>query len=57
MKIYFCLIKHHALLTSVSEGEWSALRSSSFTPGVRARCTHWIGGGVGLSASLDAVRE
>jgi hypothetical protein len=36
--------------------EWSALGSDPFTFGERVAGTHWIGGWVGPSSSLDAVK-
>jgi hypothetical protein len=36
-------------------GEWSASGPCLFTPGERTPGTHWIEGGVGLRAGLDAV--
>jgi hypothetical protein len=48
----------HAFLTSaVDGGEWSASRPGCFTPRERAPGTHWIGGWVGSSAGLDAVKR
>jgi len=48
----------HALLTSsLDGGEWSASCLSSFTPGVRAPGTHWIGDCVDPRASLNAVTD
>jgi len=49
-------VYHHAFLTSsLDGGEWSASRSSRFTPRERAPGTHWIGGWVGYRAGLDAM--
>jgi hypothetical protein len=48
----------HIFLTSALNGdEWSASRPSSFTPGEIAPSSHWIGGWVGLRASLDDVEK
>jgi hypothetical protein len=45
-------------LTSVLDGdEWSASRSSNFTPGVRVPGTHCMGGWVGPRTGLDAVEK
>jgi hypothetical protein len=38
-------------------GEWSAWRSSHFTPGKRAPSTHCIGGWVGPGANLDYMKK
>jgi hypothetical protein len=38
-------------------GEWSSSCPSHFIPGERAAGTHWIGGWVGLGASLDNVEK
>jgi hypothetical protein len=47
----------HAFLSSeLEEDEWSALRRGRFTPGERAPSTHWIGGWVGPTASMDVVK-
>jgi hypothetical protein len=40
---------------ALDEGEWSALRSGRFTPGEKARGTHWIGVWVGPRVHLAAV--
>jgi hypothetical protein len=49
-------LKLHAFLTSALDGgEWSALRPYHLTFRKRAHATHWIGGGVGPRAGLDAV--
>jgi hypothetical protein len=46
----------HAFLTSaLYGGEWSASRPSRFTFRERVPGTHWIGGWVGPSTSLNAV--
>jgi len=51
-------VYHHAFLTSALErSEWSASRPGYFTPRERAPGTHWIGGWVGPSASLDAMEK
>jgi hypothetical protein len=43
----------HIFLTSaLVEGEWSASRPDSFTPGA-----HWLGGWVGPRAGLDDVKR
>jgi hypothetical protein len=48
----------HAFLTSApGGGEWSVSRPGRFAPRERAPGTHWIGGWVGLRASLDAVAK
>jgi hypothetical protein len=47
----------HSLTWALDEGEWSALRSGSFTRRERAPGTHWIGGWVGPRAVLDAVEK
>jgi hypothetical protein len=48
----------HAFLTvALDEGELPVSFPELFTPGVRAHGTHWIGGCVGLRASLDAVAK
>jgi len=36
-------------------GEWAASYPCHFTPGEIAPSTHWIGGWVGLRASMDMV--
>jgi hypothetical protein len=35
------------LTLTLDEGEWSASRTCSFTPGERAPSTHWVRGCVG----------
>jgi hypothetical protein len=45
----------HSLTFALDEGEWSASRLGRFTPRKRAPSTHWIGGGAGPRAVLDAV--
>jgi hypothetical protein len=45
----------HSLISALDGGEWSASRPGRFTPRERAPGTHWIGGWVGLRATLDAV--
>jgi hypothetical protein len=48
----------HIFLTSALVGdEWSASRPCRFTPGERARGTHWIGGWVDRKAGLDDVEK
>jgi hypothetical protein len=47
----------HSLTSELDGGEWSALRPGRFTPGGRARGTHWIGGWVGPTAVLSAVNN
>jgi hypothetical protein len=48
----------YAFLTSALDGgEWSASRSGRFTPGVRSRGTHWIGGWVVPRAVLGSSGE
>jgi hypothetical protein len=51
---FFFWLEHHAMM-ALDGGEWSASRSSRFSPKEIAPGTHWIGGWVGLRASLDAV--
>jgi hypothetical protein len=47
-------IQLHAFLTSTLDGgEWSGSRPGHFTPREIAAGTHWIGGWVGIRASLD----
>jgi hypothetical protein len=67
----FCFLKHHAMrmywvaeeelhafLTSAQDrGEWSASRFGSFTSGIIAPSSRWIGGWVDLRAGLDAVAK
>jgi hypothetical protein len=36
----------HSLISALDVGEWSASRTSRFTPRERAPSTHWIGGWV-----------
>jgi hypothetical protein len=38
-------------------GEWSASLPNCFTPWERVHGTHWIGGWVGLRASLDDMEK
>jgi hypothetical protein len=59
MKIYWGMdIWIHVFLTSaLVSGEWSASRLGRFTPRERAPGTHWIGGWVGLRASLDDMEK
>jgi hypothetical protein len=45
------------LTLSLAGGEWSASRSSSFTPGERAPSIHWIRGWVDPRDSLDDVEK
>jgi hypothetical protein len=45
----------HSLTSALDGGEWSASRSSGFTPRERVSDTHWIGGWVGPRAVLDTV--
>jgi len=45
------------LTSALDGGEWSASRLGSFTPGVRAPGTHWLGNWVGPRAGLDAVEK
>jgi hypothetical protein len=45
----------HSLTLELDGGEWSASRPGRFTPRERAPGTHWIRGGVGPRAVLDAV--
>jgi hypothetical protein len=51
-------VQTHVFLTSALVGvEWSALCPTRFTPGESAPSTHWIGGWVGLRASLDDMEK
>jgi hypothetical protein len=43
------------MTSALDGGEWSASRPGRFTPGERARGTHWIGDWVCSRAVLDAV--
>jgi len=43
------------LTSTLDGGEWSASRTSRFTPRETAPGTHWIRGWVGTGAILDAV--
>jgi hypothetical protein len=45
----------HSFTSALDGGEWSASRSSRFTPREKAAGTHWIGGWVGPRAVLDAL--
>jgi len=46
----------HVFLTSVVDGgEWSASRSSHFTPGEEIPVIHWIGDWVDHRANVDVV--
>jgi hypothetical protein len=47
----------HSLTSAIDGGEWSALRTSRFTPRARAPGTHWIGGWMGSRAVLDTVKR
>jgi hypothetical protein len=48
----------HILLNSaLVGGEWSASRPGRFTPGERTPGTHWIGGWVDITASLDELKR
>jgi hypothetical protein len=47
----------YSLTSALDGGEWSASRSGHFTARERVPSTHWIGGWVGLRASLDAVKH
>jgi hypothetical protein len=48
----------HVFLTSALVGvEWSASLTGRFTLGERGPGTQWIGGWVGLRASLDGVEK
>jgi hypothetical protein len=44
-----------SLTLALDASEWSASRSSHFTPREGAPGTHWIGGWVGPRAILDVV--
>jgi hypothetical protein len=72
VKLFLCLlIKHyvmnayggvdvliHVFLTStLVGGEWSASHSGRFTPGERARGSHWVGDWVGHRAGLDNLEK
>jgi len=49
---------HAFLTTALDGGEWSVSCLSHFTPRVKAPGTHWTGGCVGPTASLEmAVRR
>jgi hypothetical protein len=51
-------VQTHVFSTSaLVGGEWSASRPCRFTPWERAPGTHWIGGWVGPTASLDGMEE
>jgi hypothetical protein len=51
-------VQIHIVLTSaLVGGEWSASRPCCFTPGERARSTHWIGDWVDRRAGLDDVEK
>jgi len=45
------------LTSALHGGEWLVSRPGRFTPGESAPGTQWIGGWVGLRASLDAVAK
>jgi hypothetical protein len=51
-------VQMHIFLTSApAGGEWSASRTSRFTPGERASGTHWIGDWADPWAVLDDVKR
>jgi hypothetical protein len=51
-------VQTHIFLTSaLDECEWSASRPCRFTLGERAPSTHWIGGWVDPTASLDNMEK
>jgi hypothetical protein len=52
-----CAYSSTFLYSALGGGEWSAARSSCFTPGEGTPGTRWIGGWVGLRAGLDTVEE
>jgi hypothetical protein len=58
MKVYGSGRIDHIFSTSaLAGGEWSTLCPSRFTPGERARDTHWIGGWVDLRAGPDNLEN
>jgi hypothetical protein len=46
-----------SVTSALDGGEWSASRPGRSTPREIAAGNHWIGGGVGLRAGLDAVSK
>jgi hypothetical protein len=51
-------VQIHIFLTSaLVGGEWSTSHPGRFTPGGRARGTHWIGGWVGPRAGMNEVEK
>jgi hypothetical protein len=48
---------HIFLASALAGGDWSATRTSRFTPGERAPGTHWIGGWVSPRGGLDDVEK
>jgi hypothetical protein len=50
-------IEPYFLTSALDGGEWSVSRTGRFTPGERARGTHWIGGWMGPRGGLDAVEK
>jgi hypothetical protein len=59
MKAYGEVVVYiHIFLTSaLVGGEWSASRSSRFTPRERAPCAHWIGGWEDPITGLDDMEK
>jgi hypothetical protein len=59
MKVYGGVdVYIHIFLTSaLAGGEWSAPRPGRFTAGERALGTHWIGGCVDPTSSLDDAEK
>jgi hypothetical protein len=51
------MYRHIFLTSALAGGERSTSRPSSFTPGERARGTHWIGGWVDPRAGLDDMEK
>jgi hypothetical protein len=45
------------LTLALALGEWSASRLCSFTPGEKARYTHWLGGWVGPNNGVDGMQK
>jgi hypothetical protein len=45
------------ILTFALRGEWLASRPCRFTPGERAKGTHWIGGWVDPRADVDDMEK
>jgi hypothetical protein len=51
------ILIHVVLTSALVGGELLDSRSGRFTPGERARGTHWIGGWVGPRPGLDDVEK